>query len=83
MQIPLELKLPVKASFDDFVSNQKQQNSNVMSDFFLNAKIKTVNFFFTVSHFNAGISGYNYFTALHYPSPDRYFKLGLRWMFLN
>jgi hypothetical protein len=66
-----------------FVSNQKLQNSNVMSDFYLNAKIKTVNFFFTVSHFNAGFSGYNYFTALHYPSPDRYFKLGLRWMFLN
>ena len=66
-----------------FVSNQKQQNSNVMADFYLNAKIKTVNFFFTVSHFNAGVSGYNYFTALHYPSPDRYFKLGLRWMFLN
>ena len=54
-----------------------------MSDFYLNARIKTVNFFFMISHVNAGLSGYNYFTALHYPSPDRYFKLGLRWMFLN
>ena len=66
-----------------FVSNQMQQQSNVIADFYLNAKIKTVNFFFLISHVNAGVSGYNYFTALHYPSPDRYFKMGLRWMFLN
>jgi hypothetical protein len=66
-----------------FVSNQMQQQSNVIADFYLNAKIKTVNFFFLISHVNAGLSGYNYFTALHYPSPDRYFKMGLRWMFLN
>ena len=66
-----------------FVSNQMKQQSNVMSDFYLNARIKTVNFFFMISHVNAGLSGYNYFTALHYPSPDRYFKLGLRWMFLT
>ena len=30
-----------------------------------------------------GMLGYDYFSALHYPSPDRYFKMGLNWMFLN
>lgn len=66
-----------------YVSNEKKQENYLYADFYLNAKIKTVNFFFLVSHLNSGLMGYNYFSALHYPSPDRYFKLGLRWMFLN
>ena len=66
-----------------YVSNQSAQQQYINTDFYLNARIKTVNFFFLISHLNAGLTGYNYFTALHYPSPDRYFKLGLRWMFLN
>ena len=66
-----------------YVSNEKKQNNYLYSDFYLNAKIKTVDFFFIVSHLNSGLMGYNYFSALHYPSADRYFKLGLRWMFLN
>ena len=32
MQIPLELKLPVKASFDDFVSNQKQEITSAIQE---------------------------------------------------
>ena len=66
-----------------YVSNEQKQANYLFADFYLNAKIKTVNFFFLISHFNAGLMGYNYFSALHYPAADRYFKLGLRWMFLN
>ena len=45
--------------------------------------IKNVTVYAMVAHFNAGLMGANYFTALNYPSPDRYIKFGLKWLFLN
>ena len=54
-----------------------------MLDFIAKTSIKTVTIFFMLSHLNSGLMGYNYFSALHFPSPDRLFKFGLRWTFLN
>ncbi len=66
-----------------YLSDEKIQNQYAVADIYLNVKIQKVKFFFIVSHVNAGMLGYDYFSALHYPSPDRYFKMGLNWMFLN
>jgi len=66
-----------------FISNERLQNAYAVADFYLNAKIQSVKFSFSITHANAGLMGYNYFSALHYPFPDRYFKMGLSWMFLN
>ena len=66
-----------------YLSNEKSQNAYAVADFYLNAKIQRVKFSFSLTHANAGLMGFNYFSALHYPFPDRYFKMGLSWMFLN
>ena len=66
-----------------YLSDDKLQNKYAMVDFYLNAKIQRVKFSFSLTHANAGLMGFNYFSALHYPFPDRYFKMGLSWMFLN
>lgn len=65
------------------ISNQKSQPGYCMVDFIAKTSIKTVTIFFMLSHLNSGLMGYNYFSALHFPSPDRLFKFGLRWTFLN
>ncbi len=65
------------------ISNERLQSQYFTIDFIAKANIKQVSFYFMISHLNAGLLGYDYFTALHYPSPDRYMKFGLKWLFLN
>ena len=65
------------------VSNERQQNSYGIIDVLAKAEIKSVTIYAMLSHVNAGLLGYEYFTNLHYPQPDRYFKFGLKWLFLN
>ena len=65
------------------VSNEKEQESYFITDLMAKAEIKGVTIFAMITHLNSGISGYRYFTSLHYPQPDRYFKFGLKWLFLN
>ena len=65
------------------ISDQKLQSSYFVTDFIAKTMIKNVTVYAMVAHFNAGLMGANYFTALNYPSPDRYIKFGLKWLFLN
>ncbi|MCK4638509.1 MAG: hypothetical protein KAT33_03750, partial [Bacteroidales bacterium] len=53
------------------------------ADVFLNFKIKRVLFFVKYQHFNAGFSGYNYYTVPHYPMQDAAFKFGISWKFYD
>ncbi len=65
------------------ISNKRLQSSYFILDFIAKTKIQDVTLFAMVSHLNSGLMGYNYFTALNYPSPDRYIKFGIKWLFLN
>ena len=65
------------------VSNERLQNPYGIIDILAKAEIKNVTIYAMLSHVNAGLLGYEYFTNLHYPQPDRYFKFGLKWLFLN
>ena len=65
------------------VSNERLQNPYGIIDVLAKAEIKNVTIYAMLSHVNAGLLGYEYFTNLHYPQPDRYFKFGLKWLFLN
>ncbi len=65
------------------VSNKREQESYIIADFIAKAEIKNVTIFTMLSHINAGLLGFRYFTSLHYPQPDRYFKFGLKWLFLD
>ena len=65
------------------VSRERKQDQYFIADFITKTQIKNVTIFAMISHLNSGVMGYNYFTALNYPSPDRYLKFGLKWLFLN
>jgi len=52
-------------------------------DFFVNMKLKKALFFFTLEHINHRMSGYQYFSVLHYPQNPRVFRFGLSWRFYN
>ena len=72
---------PVINSF--LLSTSTTQRSYFISDFEFKFMLKNVTFYTLLTHLNAGLLGNNYFTALHYPYPDRYLKFGLKWLFLN
>ena len=65
------------------ITEQILQSPYFVADFIAKTMIKNVTVYAMVAHFNAGLMGANYFTALNYPSPDRYIKFGLKWLFLN
>ena len=65
------------------ISNKVLQQNYAMVDIIIKTSIKNVTVFAMVTHLNSGLTGYNYFSSLHYPSPDRYIKFGLKWSFLN
>ena len=65
------------------VSNNFLQNEYLIFDLLLKGTIQDVQVFAMLTHLNSGLLGNNYFSALHYPFPDRYLKFGLKWLFLN
>lgn len=72
---------PVVNSF--LLNTSTVQRSYFISDFEFKFMLKNVTFYTLLTHLNAGLLGGDYFTALHYPYPDRYLKFGLKWLFLN
>lgn len=52
-------------------------------DAYINLKIKRARFFFKLEHLNSGMSGANYFTAIHYPLQQRAFRFGISWSFYD
>ena len=76
----MDYKVPTNV----FAVNQDRMQPNYFyTDLTAKAQIKSVTIYAMLTHLNAGFLGYNYFAALHYPSIDRYFKFGLKWLFLN
>ena len=65
------------------ISNEILHKNYGTVDFLIKTTIKDVTVFGMVTHLNSGLMGYNYFSSLHYPSPDRYIKFGLKWSFLD
>jgi len=73
--------MPALRSF--YIQNEKKIGNCFYADVFLNFKIKRVLFFVKYQHFNAGFSGYNYYTVPHYPMQDAAFKFGISWRFYD
>lgn len=65
------------------ISNERIQPSCFMIDFLAKTQIKSVTVFLMVSHLNSGLTGFDYFSAFHFPIADRCLKFGLRWFFLD
>lgn len=70
---------PLLAEF--YVQNETRLGDFPRLDFFLNAKVRQTRIFFKVEHFNAPLTGYNYFSAPTYPYRDLAIRFGLVWNF--
>ncbi|MFW5804467.1 MAG: putative porin [bacterium] len=73
--------MPVTNSF--YLQKEKEIGNYPFVDAFANVAIKRFRIFAKFAHANAGFTGYDYFTALHYPAGWRMFKLGLSWRFYD
>ncbi len=70
---------PVIADF--YVQNTHEIGDFPMVDFFLNAKVKTARIYLKAEHFNAAMTGFNYYSAPSYPYRDFIVRFGLEWNF--
>lgn len=66
---------------DFFVQDSRKIGGFPTFDFFVNAKIKTARVFISLEHFNASITGRDYFATPTRPFTDMRLRFGLIWDF--
>lgn len=50
---------------------------------YLKSRVQRATFFLMMSHPHQGLFGYNYFYFPGYPANDRFFRIGVSWLFVN
>ena len=70
---------PALAEF--YVQTNRKYGNFPRFDFFVDGKIRTMRIFLKLEHFNASLSGYNYYSAPNYPYRDMIFRFGVVWNF--
>lgn len=73
--------MPATAMF--YIQDAKKYGDYPFLDFFICAKIKTVNAFLKIEHLNSGLMGNRYVQTPNYPTNDRAFKVGISWKFFD
>ena len=73
----------VPATGSYHIQREKELGNYPFVDAFIVFNIKTVNLYILMTHLNSGLMGNTYYDALHYPSRQRAFRLGLNWNFWN
>lgn len=68
---------------DFYVQDQMKIGGYPVFDFFINMKVRTAQIYLTFEHFNSSMTGYNFYTAPHYPYRDFTFRVGLIWNFFS
>jgi hypothetical protein len=63
--------------------HEKKTGNYPYLDVFINMRLKRARFFFKFEHVNQGLLDTEYFSAPHYPSGARTFRLGLSWSFID
>ncbi|MCO6500017.1 MAG: hypothetical protein J5I47_06520 [Vicingus serpentipes] len=69
--------MPATSQF--YIQSDKKIGDYPYFDVFFNTQLKRAQIFFKYEHFNAGWSGYNYYSVTGYPVLDRSFKFGVSW----
>ena len=72
---------PILGEF--FVQNQKEIGAFPNFDFFINARIQRTRIYLKAEHFNASMSGNNFYSAPNYPYRDFMIRFGLVWNFFQ
>ena len=70
---------PALAEF--YIQTNRKYGNFPRFDFFVDGKIRTMRIFLKLEHFNASLSGYNYYSAPNYPYRDMIFRFGVVWNF--
>jgi hypothetical protein len=72
---------PVIGEF--FVQRDKKIGNFPIFDFFVNAKIQRTRIFFKLEHFNASLTGSNFYSGPNNPYRDMIIRFGLVWNFFE
>ena len=72
---------PVIGEF--FVQNKKEIGNYANLDFFFNARIQRTRIYVIAEHFNAALTGYNYYASPNNPYRDLTIRIGLVWNFFQ
>lgn len=73
--------MPITQVF--YLQDQKQTGQYLFTEFYLNARIKPVNFFIRVENALQGLVGKDYALVNGYYQPDRAFRFGVSWQFFD
>lgn len=73
--------MPPLAAF--YQQRERKLGNYPYVDVFLNVQLKRFRFSLSYAHVNSGLTGNEYFTALHYPMNKRYLKFGISWTFYD
>lgn len=66
-----------------FVQNKKEIGNFANFDFFFNARIQRTRIYVIAEHFNATLSGYNYYSSPNNPYRDFTIRFGVVWNFFQ
>ncbi len=66
-----------------YLQDKRTAGNYPFIDFFINMQIRPVQFFVKLNHVNLGLTGANYAFTPGYYQPDRAFKFGLKWTFID
>lgn len=72
---------PVMGEF--YTQSSTRLGGYPLLDFFINGKVKQTRIYFKAEHFNAPITGYDYYVAPGYPYRDFVIRFGLVWNFFK
>jgi len=73
--------MPVTQVF--YLQDQRQTGQYLFTEFYLNARIRPVNFFIRVENALQGLLGKDYALVNGYYQPDRAFRFGVSWQFFD
>lgn len=66
-----------------YIADNQELGGYPYMDVFLKGRVQRATFFLMMSHPHQGLFGYNYFYFPNYPANDRFFRLGVSWLFVN
>ncbi len=72
---------PVTGQF--YIYSDQEVGNYPFANVFIKSRVQRATFFLMMSHPHQGLLGNNYFYFPGYPANDRFFRIGVSWMFVN
>lgn len=72
---------PVSGQY--YIYSNEEVGNYPYVDVFIKSRVQRATFFLMLSHPHQGLLGNNYFLFPNYPANDRFFRIGISWLFVN